>query len=85
MSSKLYGWRKTTQQSDVHSFFMSTWPINHIKPSLFKNKHIKSFDGQIWQCKYCTGKSTDFKHIKVLVALFKHIKALTERPCAYKK
>ena len=26
-----------------------------------------------------TGKSTDFKHLKALVVLFKHIKALTER------
>ena len=32
-----------------------------------------------------TGKSTDFKLIKALVVLYKHIKALIERPCAYKK
>ena len=61
----------------------------HIKPfpvrkyahkALGEKKHIKSFDGHIWQCKY--RKSSDFNHIKALVVLlrhiFKHIKALSE-------
>ena len=30
-----------------------------------------------------TGKSIDFKHVKALVVLFNHIKALTDRPFAY--
>ena len=59
--------------------------IKHIKP-LKKNKHMKSFEGQIWQCKYRKKhrfKAHKFYVIKALVALLKHKKALTEWPYAY--
>ena len=42
----------------LHSFFISTLQIKHIKAFFQKNKHIKNFDDQIWKFLHMS------KHIK---------------------